>query len=79
MAQAQGGQPWGEQGEEGMARSSPTAPGAEKSVGVGWGVRRCGGAHGGKRSWREGWERGKNNRNSQYLLNSRYCAKHVCF
>lgn len=56
-----------------------TAPGAGKSVGVGWGVRRWGGgAHGGKRSWREGWERGKNNRNSQYLLNFRYCAKHIC-
>lgn len=53
-----------------------TAPGeAEKSVGIGWGVRRWG--DGGK-NWREGWERGKNNRNSQYLLNSRYCAKHLC-
>lgn len=68
MVQAHGEQPWGEEGEEGMARSSPHCSWRSREVcGNRMGVRRWG--DGGK-NWREGWERGKNNRNSQYLLNS---------
>lgn len=71
MAQAHREQPWGKQGEEGMARSRLHCSWSREDWGWAWGSKEV--------VWwwsrweeelEEGWGRGKNNSNSQYLLHS---------